>query len=332
VFLRSAHHEPARECILCGVDPLDDLGQRKMKNRTASALLRHLGRAGRALPYDVRGRGRLASTLTSLLLKFGADPIVHCDMAAGHHLRLDCRAPGHCWTFFSGKYDDEKRSALLSFLRPGGVALDVGANIGFYTVPMAIRAKEIGAHVVAMEPVAGNAEWLRYNLALNGCLLVTQVLEVALGNECGQVEIVLADDFIAGSVVGNAMFGSQELYGPQFPRTMVQRETLDRIWHNKGRIDIVKLDIEGHETKFLEGGRKTISAHRPALLIELNRVHQEIRGIDFDTAILSLLPEHYIFAELRAGVVQIDDLAQCSDTDFLAVPEERRHELREHQR
>jgi FkbM family methyltransferase len=302
-----------------------------MRSRTASALLRHLGRAGRTLPDDLRGLGRIASTLTSLLLKSGAEPIVHCDMAGGHRLRLDCRVPGHCWTFFSGKYDDEKRSALLSFLGPSGVALDVGANIGFYTVPMAIRAKEIGSRVIAIEPVASNAEWLRYNLALNGCLDIAEVLEVALGNECGQVEIALADDFLAGGVVGNATFGSRELY-PRFPRTMVQRETLDRIWEGRGRIDIVKLDIEGHETNFLEGGRATISEHRPVLLIELNRVHQEIRRIDFDTAILSLLPEHYTFAELRAsGIVPIRNLAECSDTDFLAVPEERLPELRQHQ-
>ena len=130
--------------------------------------------------------------------------------------------------------------------------------------------------------------------ALNGCLDVTQVLELALGNECGQAEIVLADDFIAGGVVGNAMFGSRELYGPQFPRTVVQRETLDQVWHARERIDIIKLDIEGHETNFLEGGRETISAHRPVLLIELSRGQQEIRGIDFDTAISSLLPERYI--------------------------------------
>jgi hypothetical protein len=56
-------------------------------------------------------------------------------MAAGHRLRVDCRVIGHCWAFFSGKYDDEKWSALLSFLRPGGAALDVGANIGFHTIP-----------------------------------------------------------------------------------------------------------------------------------------------------------------------------------------------------
>jgi hypothetical protein len=86
---------------------------------------------------------------------------------------------------------------------------------------MVIRAKEIGSRVVAMKPVTGSAEWLRYNLSLNVSLGVTQVLEVALGNECGQVGIVLADDFIAGSLVGNATFGSPELHGPKFPRTMV---------------------------------------------------------------------------------------------------------------
>ena len=186
--------------------------------------------------------------------------------------------------------------------------------------------------MIAVEPVGSNAEWLRYNLALNGCLDVTQVLEIGLGNERGQVEIVFTDDFAAGGVVGNATFGSRELYGSQFPRTVVQRETLDRIWHDRGRIDIVKLDIEGHEIKFLEGGRETISGHRPVLLIELNRLHHEIRGIDFATTILSLLPAHYIFAELRAGgMTQIRNLAECSDTDFLAVPEERRHELGQHQ-
>src|SRR5215471_2824248 len=112
-------------------------------HQASTMLMRSFARAGRALPA-LRGKGCLAIALTSLLLKAGANPIVQCKMAAGHRLRLDCRVPGHCWAFFSGKYDDEKRSALLSFLRPGGAALDVGANIGFYAVPMAIRAKEIG--------------------------------------------------------------------------------------------------------------------------------------------------------------------------------------------
>lgn len=252
-------------------------------------LLRHLGRAGRTLPYDVRGRGRFASKLTSLLLKSGAEPIVHCDMAAGHRLRLDCRVPGHCWTFFSGKYDDEKRSAYCS-----RSCVLAGSHWMSEPIPDFTRfrwqsvQKKSDRAWSPWSPSRATHNGFVTNLALNGCADIAEVLEVALGNECGQVEIALADDFLAGGLVGKATFGSRELY-TRFPRAMVQRETLDRIWDGRGRTDIVKLDIEGHETNFLEGGRETISAHRPVLLIELSRGHQEI--IDFDTAISSLLPE-----------------------------------------
>jgi FkbM family methyltransferase len=290
-------------------------------------LMRSFARAGRTLPA-VRGRGRLAIALTSLLLKAGADPIVQCKMAAGHRLRLDCRVPGHSWAFFSGKYDDGKWSALLSFLRPGGTALDVGANIGFYTIPMAAFAKSIGAQVVAVEPVAVNAQWLRYNLALNACAHVVDVFELGLADEYGETEIVLAEDFLAGGMVGNATIASRKLYGPQFSRAMVRLDTLDRIWAGKGRLDAAKVDIEGYEAKFLQGGRATIASHRPVILMEVNRWHYEQRGVDFDTVIPSLLPDRYAFAELRPkGIVKINDLAQCTDTDVLALPEERLHEI-----
>jgi hypothetical protein len=52
-------------------------------HNAATMLMRSFGRAGRALPA-IKGRGRLAIALTSLLLKAGANPIVQCKMAAGH--------------------------------------------------------------------------------------------------------------------------------------------------------------------------------------------------------------------------------------------------------
>jgi hypothetical protein len=155
-----------------------------MRNRAATALMELCGRAGRVLP-DVRGRGRIAISLSSLLMKAGANPIIEGRMASGHRMRLDCRLPSHCWAFFSGRYDDSKIAVLLSLLRPGGLALDVGANIGFYTVPLAIQAKAIGSRVVAFEPIPSNAAWLRHNLGLNDCVGVVQVIEGALGNESG---------------------------------------------------------------------------------------------------------------------------------------------------
>ena len=301
-----------------------------MQNRAATALLELCGRAGRALS-DVRGRGRIALALSSLLMRAGADPIIQGRMARGHRMRLDCRVPSHCWALFSGRYDDGKIAVLLSLLRPGGIALDVGANIGFYTVPLAVHAKAIGSRVVAFEPLEGNAAWLRHNLGLNDCLDVVQVIETALGNKSGLAEIVLTDDFLGGGTVGNATIMSRALYEEryaQFARREIKIDTLDRSWLGEGRIDVVKLDVEGSETHFLEGGRNTIAAHRPAFLIEINRVHHALRGINFDEVVPSLLPERYFFAELRtSGIVQIHDLSECIDTDVLALPEERRQEI-----
>jgi FkbM family methyltransferase len=289
------------------------------------------GRAGRLLP-EVRGRGRIAIALSSFLMKAGANPVVEGRMASGHRMLLDCRVPWHCWAFFSGRYDDGKIALLLSLLRQGGIALDVGANIGFYTVPLAVQAKAIGSKVVAFEPLESNAAWLRHNLALNGCVNVVQVIGSALSNESGLADIVPTDDFSGGGTVGNATIMNQALYEEkfaQFPRSRVKIDTLDRIWSDSdGRIDVVKLDIEGNEIQFLEGGRNTIAAHRPVLLIEVNRVHQALRGIDFDKAVPPLLPERYFFAELRASdIVQINNLVQCADADVLAIPEERRLDL-----
>jgi hypothetical protein len=59
---------------------------------------------------------------------------------------------------------------------------------------------------------------------------VVEVFELGLADECGETEIVLTEGFLAGGAVGTAVIGSRELFGPQFSRTMIRLETLDRIW------------------------------------------------------------------------------------------------------
>src|SRR5262245_5586246 len=113
------------------------------------------GHIFRSLP-QFRGKGRAALRIGSFLTARGADPIVYCKMVAGHRLRLYFRVQFQCRTYFTGEYDEAKVSTLSSFLRRNGVALDVGANIGFYTVPLARVARDLQAKVVAVEPVAIN--------------------------------------------------------------------------------------------------------------------------------------------------------------------------------
>jgi FkbM family methyltransferase len=154
---------------------------------------------------------------------------------------------------------------------------------------------------------------------------VVEVFELGLADECGETEIALTEGFLAGGAVGTAVIGSRELFGPQFSRAMIRLEKrLIAFGPEKNGSMFVKLDIEGYETNFLEGGRKTIFSHRPVILMEVSRQHQKQRGIDFDTVVPSLLPDRYAFAELRSGrIVRIDGLAQCTDTDVLVIPEER---------
>ena len=172
---------------------------------------------------------------------------------------------------------------------------------------------------------------LFWQVIVNNCGDVVHVIESALGNENGSADIVLVDDFLGGGTVGNATIMDEGLYAQrfaQFARAKIKIETLDRLWSPEGRIDVIKVDVEGNETQFLEGGKSTIALHRPALLIEVNLGQQALRNINFSEAIPSLLPERYFFAELRGrSMIEIRNLTDCTDADVLAMPQERRHEI-----
>src|SRR4051794_29461261 len=120
----------------------------------------------RRLP-PFRGKGRATLAVNRCLLRAGANPHVVGQMVMGHRLHLDIRLPSHCHAFYQGRYDDAKIEALLSYLRPNGAALDVGANIGFYSVPMALKAKQLAGTCILAEPVPENLSILRKNLELN---------------------------------------------------------------------------------------------------------------------------------------------------------------------
>jgi FkbM family methyltransferase len=282
-------------------------------------------RAIRAAP-ELRGRGRLSALLNRALLKAGADPIMVCDMVAGHRMRIDCRIYSHGHVAFSGHYDDAKIETLGSFLRPGDVALDIGANIGFYTVPLALMARKAGAHVIAVEPFPNNVEWLRDNLRLNGAKDAVDVVPIALSDHAGSSRLVLTDDFIAGANVGNAAIDSDDLYDQNLQRVSVPVETLDALWPKltaRGVLRVVKLDIEGREALFLSGSQTTLSRYRPVILMEVNRWFYQRRGQDFDSLIMSLLPAGYEVFELRGSrLVSVSDLSRCYERDAFLVPAE----------
>lgn len=155
------------------------------------------------------------------------------------------------------RHDWDTAQLITSFLRDGDTFVDVGANIGLYTLP-ASRLVGGGGRVVAVEPSPANRARLEENLALNGISSV-RIEACALGECDGELafsdEDALAHIDMSGS-------GSKVLV-----------RTLDEI-APEGTIHLLKVDVEGFELSVFKGAVSLIQAARlPVILFEMNQSH-----------------------------------------------------------
>jgi FkbM family methyltransferase len=125
-------------------------------------------------------------------------------------------------------------------IKSGWNVIDAGAHKGIF----AVRAARAGATIIALEPEPGNYEALRHNLEANGCSLATP-LDAALWSEAGEAVLHYfgGDASTNFSLVLGADDGSTE---------MVKTVTLQSLVEQIGRVDLLKLDIEGAEIAVLK--------------------------------------------------------------------------------
>jgi FkbM family methyltransferase len=159
-------------------------------------------------------------------------------------------------TYVKGTKDPHVFRWLDRFLRSGMNVLDVGANVGAYTLAIARSVGPQGL-VVAVEPDEVNVAYLRRNVEANR-LTNVRIEAVAAGAECGSIGFVRSDSNCGGHRVG---LGSD---------CSVPLVTLDALvaTHRLPSVDFVKMDIEGFEHEALRGLRAMLDAHDPVLLVE----------------------------------------------------------------
>ena len=217
--------------------------------------------AMRAFPR-VRGYGRTAAMINRRLLRLHANPLVTTAMRQGHRLILDARVPSQARAAFSGDYDNADVEILCRLMEAGSAALYVGANVGFYTVPLGCAARAVGARVIAFEPLPANYRRLVQNVELNGLNGTVEPRMSGLSAAAGTAELTLREDFEEGGEVGNASLVIGDGLDAQFRRISVDLARLDDLWPKMGRarLAVVKIDIEGHEDEFLRGAAKHWSA------------------------------------------------------------------------
>lgn len=162
----------------------------------------------------------------------------------------------------------EKELLVLYFLLPeNNVAVDVGANNGAYSY--FFKTLTGSARVLAFEPLPGLFRKLK--TWFNDISL----FNLALSNENGQATIRIP-------VIGDRLFESRakldnltEENQSGLRELSIQTARLDDVLNNQAleRLDIIKIDIEGHELKAIEGARKSITKFHPWLLVEIESRH-----------------------------------------------------------
>jgi FkbM family methyltransferase len=175
--------------------------------------------------------------------------------------------------------------------RQRGIMLDVGANTGLFSLLAAAANPAI--KVCAFEPLASVRDLLHANLALNPLLASrVSVYSLGLSDRAGTLEFYETINKHALVPTSSSLELAHVEEIGHYKKHNINVDTLDN-WSSfisGNAINVIKIDVEGHEDAVLLGGRKTIQRHRPFITIEVlspSRVHvikmilNEINYLDF---------------------------------------------------
>lgn len=186
----------------------------------------------------------------------------------GVRWRLDLREGIDFSIYLLGSFEPSVVRSYKRLVRPGSVVLDVGANVGAHTMPLAQAVGENG-RVIAFEPTSWAFEKLVGNLALNPALServrAERVMLVA-GPDSGMPEHVYSSWPLVGSDEVHPLHR-----GSLKSTAEAEATTLDRYVAAAGldRVDFLKLDVDGAEPDVLAGAAETIVRYGPPIIMEL---------------------------------------------------------------
>jgi FkbM family methyltransferase len=182
---------------------------------------------------------------------------------------------------YCGLLEYRDMAFLLHCLRAEDLFIDIGANVGAYTV---LAAGEVRANTIAIEPIPETFNNLRNNIELNKLNEKVQAINVGLGGTQGILKFTKSLD----TQNRVALADEQDTLNVQIMR-------LDDIAIPQNPM-LIKMDVEGFETEVIKGGGKTI-ANAKALIIELNQAGLKYgyQNIDIHQTLMAMgfLPYQY---------------------------------------
>ncbi|WP_440225588.1 FkbM family methyltransferase [Dokdonella sp. MW10] len=202
-----------------------------------------------------------------------------------------------------GAYEPHVDAVVRDQLRKGDTFLDIGANMGYFTM-LAAHLVGPGGRVIAVEPLDKNLQCLYAGLEANAFEHVV-VLPVGASDRAHLIPII-TDEGTSNALV-------QAVPSKRRPSLYAYAHPLDALLGDVDRVDLVKIDIEGHEVFALRGAEALLARCRPRILTEFHPLAmRENSGIDARDYL------GMIFAyAARVSIVTVDGrgLVPCADAD-----------------
>lgn len=171
-------------------------------------------------------------------------PVVTVNWLADSKLAVERGMTGATGNIYAGLHEFADMAFLLHFLRPNDLFVDVGSNIGSFTI---LASKVCGARSIAIEPDPKTFANLSRNIQINDIGEIVLAHRTAVGATQGEIQFSIGKD-TTNKVVTNL----------DEPSQTVPLSTLDALVGDGNPI-LLKLDVEGFEEEVLIGGKKTLS-------------------------------------------------------------------------
>lgn len=226
--------------------------------------------------------------------------------------------------FVSGAYEPASMIAFSGFVFPGAVVIDIGANIGMYTL---IGSRGVGdaGHVYSFEPSSRERAVLHRNLSLNNCGNVT-VMSAAVTDRSGTGTLRVASGQHRGL---NTLAPSFAYSGVGLEcAEAVSLVSLDELWRSQRlrQPDVVKIDVEGAELEVLRGAKALLQESEPVIIFEINdgalRSAGASRGAVQDVLTGLGYTLHRV-DDNTAAVTPVATLSGVESENFIALPSDR---------
>lgn len=182
----------------------------------------------------------------------------------GHKMYVDTRSQVGACFLMDGYWEEWIFRQLKNYVKPGMHAIDIGANMGFYTLALCDLVGPSG-HVTAFEPWPEYFEIMRRNVEVNGFLSRSTLVQKGVYQKTGKKKLHFSKSYGTGSILETVPLFFRRMRKAQSGNYATIKTVAldDYLRENSHKVDFIKIDVDGGEAFVLAGMRKLLASSQP---------------------------------------------------------------------